>query len=88
MEEERDTVVLVDEEGEEEEFVHLDTFEMDNNEYVVLIPAGGDTEEDDETEIVILRVTEEDGDEAFESIDNEQEMDSVFEAFKMRLEQD
>jgi uncharacterized protein YrzB (UPF0473 family) len=37
MDEERDDiVVLIDENGEEVEFEHIDTIEMNDNEYVVL----------------------------------------------------
>ena len=36
MDEERETIVLIDEEGEEEEFVFLDIIEMDENKYVIL----------------------------------------------------
>ncbi len=39
MEDERDDIViLVDENGEEVEFEHIDTIEMNGNEYVVLAP--------------------------------------------------
>jgi uncharacterized protein YrzB (UPF0473 family) len=37
-EEKDDIVVLVDENGEEVEFEHLDTIEMNGSEYVILLP--------------------------------------------------
>jgi len=89
MSEERDDlVVLIDEDGNEVEFEHLDTIEMDENEYVVLLPVEqeNDTEEDVE-EVVILRVEHnEDGDDTFASVEDEDELQAVFEEFKLRME--
>jgi uncharacterized protein YrzB (UPF0473 family) len=57
MTEERDDfVVLVDEDGEEVEFEHLDTIELDGNEYVVLLPLveEDDEETEEETDEVVI----------------------------------
>jgi len=57
MSEERDdVVVLVDENGEEVEFEHLDTVELNGNEYVVLLPVEESEEEKDIDEVVILKI--------------------------------
>lgn len=81
-----DVVVLIDENGEEAEFEHIDTIEMNGNEYVVLIPLLKEEIEDEE-EVVILKVEHgEDGEDSFVSIDDDDELDAVFEEFKSRME--
>jgi len=89
MSEERDDlVVLIDEDGNEVEFEHLDTIEMDENEYVVLLPVDQGSEgEEDVEEVVILRIEHnEDGDDTFASVEDEDELQAVFEEFKLRME--
>ncbi|MDQ2087293.1 DUF1292 domain-containing protein [Herbivorax sp. ANBcel31] len=91
MTEERDDlVVLVDENGEEAEFEHLDTIKYEGNDYVVLLPF--EQEEDDDSdmeEVIILKVdhSEVDGD-SFLTIDDDDELDAVFEQFKTRMEEE
>lgn len=87
MTEERDDyVVLIGEDGEEVEFEHLDTIELDGNEYVVLLPI--DEQEDEEAdEVVILKIEHISEDEdSFSTIDDEDELNRVFEEFKSRME--
>jgi len=89
MTEERDdTVILVDENGEEEEFEYIDSIEMDGNEYVILSPLSEIEDDDsDEEEIIILKVERnEDGEETYVTIEDESELDAVFEEFKLRME--
>lgn len=90
MEERDDIVVLVDENGEEVEFEHLDTIEMNGSEYVVLLPLDqAGSVNDDTDEVVILKVEHtEDGEDSFISVEDDEEMDAVFEEFKARLEED
>lgn len=91
MSEERDDlIVLVDEDGEETEFEHIDTIEMRGNEYVVLMPYNADDEEkaNDEEEVVILKIDHgEDGEDSFVTVEDEEELDDVFEEFKNRIEE-
>jgi uncharacterized protein YrzB (UPF0473 family) len=92
MSEERDDlVVLVDENGEEVEFEHLDTIEMNGSEYVVLLPLEAEDEEEVEEantdEVVILKIEHSDnGEDSFISVEDEAELNSVFEEFKVRME--
>lgn len=90
MSEEMDNVVvLVDEDGKETEFEYLDFIEMNGNEYVVLTPYKEDYDEDytDEEDVVIFRVEHNsDGEDTFISIEDEDEMDRVFEEFQARIE--
>jgi uncharacterized protein YrzB (UPF0473 family) len=91
MDEERDDiVVLVDENGDEVEFEHIDTIEMNGNEYVVLVPYDEeDSEEQDEEEVIILKVEHnEDGEDSFVTVEDEEELDTVFEEFQARMEEE
>ncbi len=89
MDEERDDiVVLVGEDGEEVEFEHIDTIEMNGNEYVVLIPVE-EQENEEVEEVVILKVDHSDvGEDSFVTIDDEDELNNVFEEFKTRMEEE
>lgn len=90
MTEERDDlVVLVDENGEEAEFEHLDTFEFNGNEYVVLLPFEQEDDGSGMEEVVILKIDRSaDGEDSFLTIDDDDELDAVFEQFKIRMEEE
>ena len=77
-------IILNDENGEESRFEFLDLIELDNEDYVVLLPAD-DTDDEEPGEVVILKVedTDEDSDEeSYVSVDNEETLNRVFEIFK------
>lgn len=91
MDEERDDiVVLIDENGEEVEFEHIDTIEMNDNEYVVLAPLDEDQENDqEEEEVIILKVEHnENGEDSFVTIEDDDELDEVFNEFQSRIEEE
>jgi len=96
MSEERDNlIVLVDEDGEETEFELIDSFEFNGKEYVVLLPAlnyeeeNYDEDEEEEEEVIILKVERNEKDEeSFVNIEDEDELDAVFEEFKSRMEEE
>lgn len=91
MDEERDDIItLVDENGEEVEFEHIDTIEMNGNEYVVLAPLEEEElDEQDEEEIIILKVEHgENGEDSFVTVEDNDELDEVFEEFQSRMEED
>lgn len=91
MDEERDDlVILIDEDGSEVEFEHLDTIEMNGMEYVVLLPfSETEPEEQDVDEVVILKIEHnEDGEDSFISVEDEEELNSVFEEFRTRMEEE
>jgi len=85
-----DIVVLIDEDGEEVEFEHIDTIEMNGNEYVVLVPLEeGEEDDQEEEEVVILRVDHsEDGEDTFVTIEDDDELEEVFDEFQSRLEEE
>ena len=83
-------VILNDEEGNEVKFEFLDLVELDDEEYVVLLPVTEDGEEE-EGEVVILKVEdtdEETDEESYVSIDDEEILNKVFEIFKEKFKDD
>lgn len=80
-----DEVVLLDENGSEERFLHVLTFLYEGQRYVALQPEGaeddGEAETEAEAEIILLRVENEDGEDTYVSIDNEVLLDEVFDEF-------
>jgi len=84
-----DIIVLIGEDGEEVEFEHLDTVELDGNEYVILLPLDEEEENEEVDEVVILKVDHnQDGEDAFVTVDDDEELNKVFEEFKTRMEQE
>lgn len=74
-------VVLTDEEGNEVGFEFIDLIQYQGEEFVVLLPC-----EDENNEVVILKV--EDGDteeENYVSVDDEETLMAVFEIFKEKF---
>ena len=77
-------VILNDEEGNEDQFEFLDLVELDNEEYVVLLPVTSEGEED-EGEVVILKLEDTDDDseeESYVGVEDEEILNQVFEMFK------
>ncbi len=77
-------IVLNDENGKEVKFEFLDLVELDDEEYVVLLPVAEEGEEED-GEVVILKLedTDEDSDEeSYVGVEDEEILNKVFEIFK------
>ena len=85
FEEELDNIVVLnDEDGNEVKFEFLDLVELDDEEYVVLLPILEDGEED-EGEVVILKVEDTDDEsdeESYVSVEDEETLMKVFNIFK------
>ncbi len=83
-----DIVTIVDEDGQEYELEILDTLEMDGNTYTVFVPA--DIEDMDVNDpdygLIILRTTEENGEEIYDSVDDEEELDRVYNRYQEILD--
>ena len=79
---EQDEIVeLIDEDGKEVQFEHLMTLEHQGKTYVCLAPVEPDEEIGDD-ELVILRIdTDEDGNDCYVTIDDDEELDDVFEKY-------
>ena len=90
MSEERDDIlILVDEKGEEVEFEYLDTMEVDGNEYAVLLPLDDEDEDVETEEVVILKLDkDENGEDSFVSVDDDEELNKVFELFKKKVQEE
>ena len=84
-------VILNDENGNEVKFEFLDLVELDDEEYVVLLPVTDEGEED-EGEVVILKVEDNDDEESEEesyvSVEDEETLSKVFEIFKEKFKDD
>lgn len=75
-----DFITLTDDEGNSFELEHLDTLEVEGETYMAFLPA--DMNEDDEDYgIIILKVVEEDGEELLGSVDDEDELNRVYDRF-------
>ena len=79
-------VILNDEEGKEIRFEFLDLIELDNEQYVVLLPAE-DKHGEEPGEVVILQVedTDDENEESYISVEDEETLNKVFEMFKEKF---
>ena len=87
MEELDNVIVLNNENGEEVKFEFLDLVDLDDEQYVVLLPMLEDDEED-EGEVVILKVEDTDEDseeESYVSVEDEEVLMKVFNIFKEKF---
>ena len=83
-------VILNDEAGNEVQFEFLDLVQLDEEEYVVLLPVTDEGEED-EGEVVILKLEDTDndsGEESYVGVEDEEILNKVFEIFKEKYKDD
>ena len=84
-------VILNDEEGNEVKFEFLDLVELNDEEYVILLPVNDEGEED-EGEVVILKIEDTDDEnseeESYVSVEDESVLNEVFEIFKEKFKND
>ena len=71
-----DFMTIVDEDGTEFELEVLSTLEYNGFTYLAVIPAGSDEEQD--LEVSILKSVEEDGEPILCAIENEEELQGVY----------
>ena len=72
-----DFITIVDEDGTEYELEVLSTLEYDGSSYLAVIPAGESLEEF-QMEVSILKSVEEDGEAILCAIEDEQELQAVY----------
>ena len=85
-EEDDDTIVLVDEEGNETEFEHIATLDYDNEWYILLQPVVLD-EDMDEDEVIVFKIgTDSEGNDLFVPVDDEKVLDGVFKVYMEEVE--
>ena len=76
-----DIVELVDEDGNAVRFEHLMTLEHEGNAYICLVPLD-EMEDVGEDELVIMRIeTDADGNDVYATVEDEAELDAVFEKY-------
>lgn len=79
-----DFITIVDENGSEFELEHLDTIEFEGETYMAFLPSDMD-EDDEDYGIIILKTIMENGEELLASVDDENELDRVYEHFMQIL---
>lgn len=79
-----DFMTIVDEDGTEFELEVLSTLEYDGFTYLAVIPAGSDDENAD-LEVSILKSVEEDGEPLLCAIENEEELQAVYDLIMEEL---
>lgn len=85
-EEELNIITLTDEDGTDKDFEFLDLIDLDDKEYVVLLPVEN---EDEDGEVIILEVHPLDEEnEEYLSIEDATTLNKVFEIFKERFKDD
>lgn len=72
-----DYLTIEDEEGNEFELEILNEFELYGQDYLAALPADMD-EDDPDFGIILLKIMEENGEELFGSIDDDDELDKVY----------
>ena len=72
-----DFITIVDDDGKEYELEVLSTLEYGGNTYMAVIPAEG-SQDTLELEVSILKSVEEDGEPILLTIDDEQELETVY----------
>lgn len=83
-----DIVTLTDDEGKEYTFEVLDAIETDEGRYLAMLPVYDDPKEmlNDSGELVIVKVGEENGEEFYFEIEDDDEYETIADAFVDRLE--
>ena len=72
-----DFLTIVDEDGQEYELEVLSTLEYDGATYLAVIPAGN-SQQELELEVSILKSVEEDGEDILSVIEDDQELEAVY----------
>lgn len=83
-----DIITLSDDDGKEYSFEILDAIETDEARYLALLPTYNDPQKllENDGELVIVKVGEENGEEYFYEIEDDDEYETIADAFVDRLE--
>ena len=76
-----DFVTMVDESGEEFVLEVLDTIDYNGKTYTAFLPADMDENDPDYGMVLLRNVIDENGEEVFDTIDDEAELDDVYNQF-------
>ena len=80
-----DYITIIDDDGTEFELEVLDTMDYNRQTFVAFLPANMDEDDPDYGIIILRSVIDENGDEVFESIDDDAELQDVYEHFSVLL---
>ena len=83
-----DFITIADEEGNQFELEILDVLEVDGQSYTVFVPADIDEMDVNDPDYgwIFLRNREENGEEYFDSVDDEEELNRVYELYQQLLD--
>ncbi len=80
-----DFITIVDEDGTEFELEVLTTLDYNGCSYMAVIPADDGSEEDAELEVSVLKSVEEDGESILTAIEDESELETVYQLIMDQL---
>ena len=80
-----DYITIVDDDGQEFELEVLDSMDYNGETYTAFLPADMDENDPDYGMIILRSVMDDNGDELFESIDDEAQLQDVYEHFMVLL---
>ena len=84
-------ITLTDEDGQEIELEYVDALELDGQTYMAFFPTMEEDEDKDGEEdygLVILKSVVEDGEEMLSTLDSDEELNRVYDAFMEQLMED
>ncbi len=80
-----DYITIIDDDGQEFELEVLDTMDYNGETYMAFLPADMDENDPDYGMIILRVVQDENGDDLYESIDDEDQLQDVYEHFMVLL---
>ncbi len=80
-----DFITIIDDDGQEFELEVLDSMDYNGESYVAFLPANMDENDPDYGIIILRSVLDENGEELFESIDDDDQLQDVYEHFMVLL---
>ena len=83
-----DFMTIVDEDGTEYELEVLSTLEYNGTTYLAVVPASDGEDEEVELNVSILKSVEEDGESILCAVEDEQELEAVYELIMDQLYED
>ncbi|MBQ6365435.1 MAG: DUF1292 domain-containing protein [Oscillospiraceae bacterium] len=80
-----DLITIIDDDGQEFELEYIDEIDYNGSTFIAFLPANMDESDPDYGLIILRSMLDENGEELFESIDDEAELDDVFNKFMVLL---
>ena len=80
-----DFITIVDDDGQEFELEVLDTMDYNGETYMAFLPADMDENDPDYGMIILRVVQDENGEDVYESIDDDEQLQDVYEHFMILL---